>query len=325
MDLRSGPGGHAVVPDSRRRHDARNEPPLRRDGRRRRRRRFENCARGSFGPAPGDDIVYPFGEACAQGGTTITVEKTGDAECQPGEPCTFEITITNDGPTGFSGPVRIGDAIGVEGLGRLEGVEITSIEPPFGCSPEPTTLPMSCVADLSLGAGESRVHRVTVVIPDDGRLANLNGPARATELRRRGVARHPGGARRSGDRRALRPTTTSAATAFACHPFTIVNEVEDQCSEGFVMNDAGRCVCPEGTTFRNGQCVGGTTTVPIPQPKPQRCTLLPGQIRTKDGQCVCPQWHRAGQQPLRSARGPGHLQAAAWPDPAQRRALRLPA
>ena len=57
--------------------------------------RFENCARGSWGPAPGGDIVYPFGEACAQGGTTINVEKTGDKECQVGEPCTFEITITN--------------------------------------------------------------------------------------------------------------------------------------------------------------------------------------------------------------------------------------
>ena len=249
--------------------------------------RFENCARGSFGPAPGDDIVYPFGEACAQGGTTLNVEKTGDAECQPGEPCTFEITITNEGPSGFSGPVRIGDAIGVEGLGRLEGVPITSIEPPFGCSPEPATLPLSCVANMTLGAGESRVHTMTVVIPDDGRFANLNGPANgrncvgvlppAVPVARQGAAAANTELEHQGDR------------GVACHPFTIISEVENQCSEGFVMNDAGRCVCPEGTAFRNGQCVGGTTTVPIPQPRPDRCTLLPGQIRTKDGQCVCPQ------------------------------------
>ncbi|MBM0273875.1 hypothetical protein JNZ24_10645, partial [Streptococcus suis] len=97
---------------------------------------FENCARGSYGPAPGDDVVYPFGQACAKGGgaSTIRVEKTGDRECRLGQPCSFEITVTNDGATAFSGPVRIGDAIGVEGLGRLEGVEITSIDPPFGCS-----------------------------------------------------------------------------------------------------------------------------------------------------------------------------------------------
>ena len=118
--------------------------------------RFENCARGNWGPVPGGDIVYPFGEACAQGGggTTLRVEKTGDQECLVGRPCTFEITITNGGTSGFSGPVRIGDAIGVEGIGRLEGVEITEIVPPLGCSPEPTTLPMSCVATLTLGAGE---------------------------------------------------------------------------------------------------------------------------------------------------------------------------
>ena len=116
MGLRSGAGRLAVVPDPRRGHDARNEPPLRRDGPVSPTfGRFENCARGSWGPAPGDDIVYPFGEACAQGGTTINVEKTGDLECQVGEPCTFEITITNDGTAGFSGPVRIGDAIGVDG------------------------------------------------------------------------------------------------------------------------------------------------------------------------------------------------------------------
>ena len=248
--------------------------------------RFENCARGSFGPAPGDDIVYPFGEACAEGGTTITVEKTGDAECQPGEPCTFEITITNEGPSGFSGPVRIGDAIGVDGLGRLEGVEITSIEPPFGCSPEPATLPLSCVADLSLGAGESRVHRVTVVIPDDGRFANFKSPVNAKNCV--GVLPPATPVARQGAAAADTELEHADNRAVACHPFVILTEVENLCSEGFVLNDAGRCVCPEGTSFRNGQCVGGTTTVPLPQPKPERCTLLPGQIRLKDGRCVCP-------------------------------------
>ena len=52
-------------------------------------------------------------------------------ECRPGRPCTFEITITNDGTTPFSGPVRIGDAIAVEGLGRLDGVAIAAIVPPL--------------------------------------------------------------------------------------------------------------------------------------------------------------------------------------------------
>lgn len=250
---------------------------------------FENCARGSYGPAPGDDIVYPIGQACAKGGgaPTIRVEKTGDSECRPGQPCSFEITITNDGPSAFSGPVRIGDAIGVEGLGRLEGVEITSIEPPFGCSPEPTTLPLSCIANLTLGAEESHVHNVTVVIPDDGRLANLQGQVHgqncvgvlSPDTRVQG-----GGDVLSGDQANIQG---NRGKAYACHPFTIRNEVKKQCSAGFVMNDAGRCVCPEGTTYRNGQCTGDGVIIE-PKPKPKPCVLLKGQIRTEDGRCVCP-------------------------------------
>ncbi|MER9969355.1 hypothetical protein [Mesorhizobium sp. M0060] len=249
---------------------------------------FENCARGSYGPAPGDDIVYPIGQACAKGGgaSTIRVEKTGDAECKLGQPCSFEITITNDGASAFSGPVRIGDAIGVEGLGRLEGVAIASIDPPFGCSPEPATLPLSCIAQLTLGAGESHVHNVTVIIPDDGRLASLQGTVNGqncvgvlspnTPVQGGGDVLSRGAANVQGDR----------GKAYACHPFIIMHEVKKECSQGFVMNDAGNCVCPPGTTFRNGQCSSGGGTVIVPKPKP--CVLLKGQIRTEDGRCVCP-------------------------------------
>jgi hypothetical protein len=255
--------------------------------------RFENCARGSWGPAPGNDIVYPFGEACAEGGyqvQPVNVEKTGDKECEVGKPCTFEITITNGGTTGFSGPVRIGDAIGVGGT-RLEGVEITEISPPFGCSPEPTTLPMSCVATLSLGPGESRVHQVTVVIPEGGPLANIREPVSARNCV--GVVPPDTPVAAAERMMSTAPETTGrpGTQPFACHTFTIADKVEE-CSQGFVMNDAGRCVCPEGTTFRNGQCrtLDGGTPPPPPPPPPvvDRCVLLPGQIRTQDGRCVCP-------------------------------------
>ncbi|TPL93943.1 DUF11 domain-containing protein [Mesorhizobium sp. B2-3-12] len=250
---------------------------------------FENCARGSYGPAQGDDVVYPIGQACAKGGgsSTIRVEKTGDRECRLGQPCSFDITITNDGTSPFSGPVRIGDAIGVEGLGRLEGVEITSIDPPFGCSPEPTTLPASCIANLTLGAGESQSHRVTVVIPDDGRLANLQGNVDGQNCV--GVLSPDTRVQGGGDVLSRDATNVQGdrGKAYACHPFIITHEVKNQCSPGFVMNDAGRCVCPEGTTFRNGQCTGGGTNV-LPTPPPKRCVLLEGQIRTEDGRCVCP-------------------------------------
>ena len=249
---------------------------------------FENCARGSYGPAPGDDIVYPIGRACAKGGeaSTIRVDKTGDAECQPGAPCSFEITITNDGPNTFSGPVRIGDAIGLDGIGRLEGVQITSINPPFGCSPEPATLPTSCIANLTLGAGESHTHHVTVMLPDEGRLANLQGTVSGqncvgvlspnTPVQGGDVLSH-GSTNVQGDR----------GKAYACHPFTISQQVKNQCSDGMVLNSAGRCACPEGATFRNGQCSSGGGKL-LPLPVPPRCVLLQGQIRTEDGRCVCP-------------------------------------
>ncbi|CDX26972.1 conserved exported hypothetical protein [Mesorhizobium sp. ORS 3324] len=250
---------------------------------------FENCARGSYGPAPGDDIVYPIGQACAKGGgaSTIRVEKTGDAECQPSQPCSFEITIANDGPNAFSGPVRIGDAIGIDGIGRLEGVQITAIDPPFGCSPEPATLPASCIADLTLGAGESHRHHVTVVLPDDGRLANLQGTVSGQNCV--GVL-SPNTPVQGGDVPSRTPTNAQGdrGKAYACHPFAVRREVKNQCLYGMVLNSAGRCVCPQGTTFRDGQCSSSGGAKLLPLPVPQRCVLLKGQIRTEDGRCVCP-------------------------------------
>ena len=143
--------------------------------------RFENCARGSFGPAPGDDIVYPFGEACDQGGTDIHVEKTGDLRM----------------PAGAALHVRDHDqqrrrlrllghgahrrrAWKSEASDGWKALRSRRSPRPSAAPREPTTLPFACDANLSLGAGESRVHQVTVVIPDDGRFANTpNGLARA--------------------------------------------------------------------------------------------------------------------------------------------------
>ena len=155
MGLRPGAGRHAVVPDPRRGHDARNQPPLRRDGsvsdlwplRELRTRFVGSCSRQTTSSIRSARPVPREARPSAS-------KRQATRSAGSGEPCTFEITITNSGTSGFSGPVRIGDAIGVDGIGRLEGVPITEIVPPFGCSPEPTTLPMSCVANLTLGAGE---------------------------------------------------------------------------------------------------------------------------------------------------------------------------
>ena len=69
-----------------------------------------------------------------------------------------------------------------DGAGSIDNVAISEIAPPFGCDSEPTTLPFDCEATLSLAPGESRVHRVTVVIPDDGRFDNGAAPTGETAL-----------------------------------------------------------------------------------------------------------------------------------------------
>ena len=93
-----------------------------------------------------------------------------------------------------------------------------------------------------------------MVIPDDGRFANIREPVPARNCV--GVV-SPDTPVASAERNmTVAPETTGrpGTQPYACHSFTIGKQVVEQCSEGFVMNDAGRCVCPEGTTFRNGQC-----------------------------------------------------------------------
>jgi hypothetical protein len=259
--------------------------------------RWKNCARGNYGPAPGNDIVYPFGEACAEGGVDIVVKKTGGAQCEAGQPCAFTITISNNGGSAFSGPVQIGDAVELEGIGRLEGVEIQSIAPPFGCAPEPSALPFGCTANINIAAGESQAHVVTIIIADNDAVANVS-PNGAAGRNCVGV---------TGDKVTIGAAGQSApgqidrgeGGAFSCHPFTLVKtQKEKQCSEGFVKNAAGRCVCPEGTRFNNasGTCSGGEVKPEEPQQPDQpdepqvtpQCKLLPGMIRTKAGRCICP-------------------------------------
>ena len=168
-----------------------------------------------------------------------------------------------------------------EGLGRLDGVAIAEITPPFGCASEPTSLPISCDANLSLGAGESHVHQVTVIIPDDGRFDNAAGDVQGRNCV---AVLEPGTPVRGAGELTHQPVAgdDKLGGAYACHDFTIKHEVKKQCSEGFVMNEAGKCVCPEGTTFRNGLCStpGRKTTDPKPQDEPKQCTLLRGQVRT---------------------------------------------
>ncbi len=103
------------------------------------------------------------GRACHEGGTDITVHKTGPAVCQPGGLCKYGITITNNGDQAFNGDLLLSDTL--TNGGAVINAPITSIAPPLGCAVQPTQVPFSCVASVSLAAGESRTHWIDVQMP----------------------------------------------------------------------------------------------------------------------------------------------------------------
>ena len=122
-----------------------------------------------------------------------------------------------------------------QGAGSLDGVAISEVAPPFGCDSEPATLPFDCEATLALAPGESRVHRVTVIIPDDGRFDNADNGVDGQNC----VAVIAPGAipiRAGGQALAGTPGNLDMASASACHPFTDREEAgRKQCSGGFVI------------------------------------------------------------------------------------------
>ena len=119
---------------------------------------FRNCV----------TIDHPAGKgkACAEGGTGIVVTKTGPAICEPGEDCKFTLTITNASASPFKGPILLTDQMLVDG--KPFEAPVSSIEPPLACKDEPSALPFSCVADISLGPGESLSHAIVIEMPGPG-------------------------------------------------------------------------------------------------------------------------------------------------------------
>ena len=103
------------------------------------------------------------GRACDQGGTTIIVQKTGPVVCQPGGICRYGLTITNTGDQPFASDLLLSDQM--TNGGAPFTAPITSMSPPLGCAPEPTQVPFSCVANVSLAPGESRTTWIEVQVP----------------------------------------------------------------------------------------------------------------------------------------------------------------
>jgi hypothetical protein len=124
---------------------------------------------------------------------------------------------------------------------------------------------------------------VTLVIPDSDALANVT-PNGVSGRNCVGV---------TGERVTLAPLNETAARAtngqagpFACHPFTLVKQLQEkQCSKA-LSKKGDRCVCPDGQTFSQGRgrCVGDVAEPQEPQEpdqptdveQPRLCKLLPG-------------------------------------------------
>lgn len=119
---------------------------------------FRNCV----------SIDHPAGKskACAEGGAGLTVHKSGPAVCEPGDDCTFKLTLTNATPLPFKGPVLIADHMLIDG--KPVDAPISKIVPPLACKDEPVGVPFSCVAEVALAPGESLVHNITIEMPGPG-------------------------------------------------------------------------------------------------------------------------------------------------------------
>ena len=115
---------------------------------------FRNCAKLS--------AANGGREYCADGGTPqIVVEKTAPAFCQPGQPCTFQVTVSNTGDSAYSGPVSITDAMN----GGPAVIPVASIVPPLPCASQPTQAPFKFSSGTSPGVMISSMQRAMCLSP----------------------------------------------------------------------------------------------------------------------------------------------------------------
>ena len=194
----------------------------------------------------------------------------------------FQVTIGNASNAGFTGPVLVGDALLIGGAAQ-QGAPVT-VSPPFGCAPEPTSLPFNCVTNASLGGHEQQTHTVTVRMPASsiaGATNGLNcffatdggnGAGNLARTSLAGIAPHAGN-----------------GPGYSCVSFT-VQPVAQPCP-GDLVRIGTQCKCPEGLTQgRDYTCRGGTRIVPIPLPLPIPVNPVcqDRERRMTSGEC-CPQ------------------------------------
>lgn len=208
------------------------------------------------------------GKACAEGGTGIVVAKAGPAVCEPGEDCKFALTVTNKSALPFKGPVLLAEQFLVDG--KPFEAPISGIEPALACKAEPTTLPFSCLAEISLAPGESLSYAITIEMPGPGPtfaqncfaavdpwladkpdlLANLLTPSKFKGLGQLIAAPHPACVWiRLADPKTISGPVTSLAAPGLAGSFNPVPPIGllppfEVCADGRPSLIGGRCPCP---------------------------------------------------------------------------------
>jgi len=262
-----------------------------------------NCTPGQAWPA--DQITNcaafnyaasgrtPFGNlADDQACVTIPVCKTGEANCCPPNlkvekkatvpfctadgGCTFQITVTNTGLGGYSGPIVI-DEMTSPGVAQLAA---GSPMPPWSCT--------------KMGAGYRCNHPPVDLAPNQSRTLSLTfvpGPSWG-DTKIRNCAKYNLAASNKlpfGD----------ALDDEACAEIPLAQAQKrpprQSCLGGMVLNADDRCVCPEGTVWSGRRCVEqpGRTLVPVVPPPVVPLPVTPkrpcpdAERRKPDGNC-CP-------------------------------------
>ncbi|MCP4933774.1 MAG: hypothetical protein GY927_06100 [bacterium] len=242
--------------------------------------RYKNCVKGLVS---GGGDVHTFDSVCVEGGADpagpkpgedpndISVEKTGDSICDSKNPCHFEITLKNGNNKDFSGKLAIIDGITDTNGGLVAGAAI-SVSPPFGCALEPTSLPFGCVADVTLGAGQSRTHKVIVMLPQNDNntptdasvpLSSQNGMRNCVLIGEAGILSADIGDTLEG---AGSAQANEGSPRYACHDFN--TKEPRQCTSGMVLNKTGKCQCPSGTRWNGRRCFGDVPPIRITDPIP---------------------------------------------------------
>ncbi len=204
--------------------------------------RFRNCA-----------SLPNQREVCAEAGGDVTVIKTAPATCTAGQACTFGITLSNSGTSAFTGSLMLSDAMTIGG-GAPAGATISAISPPLGCSPDPTSLPFSCAATMTLAPGESRMHQITVQLPANISSTAINGRNCFMVVDNRVASNVAVSA--SG-------LPAGSGQGYSCADFRIT-KIADTCP-GDLVRVGTQCKCPkEGQRRVGDQCKGGGNDTPVP-------------------------------------------------------------